>query len=291
MERLRTLVAGWFSFADGHATAGDVIARDLVCDWLSDANQPFDIAFAEPFDGNVRWTEVDPARYGQVIFVCGPFEKRDWLEIPFVRKFENARLVGINLSMPLPLADWNPFDLLIERDSDQRTRPDVVFHAPSRIVPVVGVCLVEPYEAADTVGAERAIRRLLGTREVACVSIDTRLDENGAGLRTAPEIESLIARMDVVVTTRLHGLVLALKNGVPALAIDAEPGGAKILRQARHIGWREVFVVDDLDDDALRRSLGFCLSDAGRLHARECGERAQAHWREEVGAIIERLTL
>jgi hypothetical protein len=67
----------------------------------------------------------------------------------------------------------------------------------------VGEYLVEPYEAADTDGVERAIRRLLGRRESrACRS--TRGSCNGAGLRTAPEIESLIARMDVVVTTRLH---------------------------------------------------------------------------------------
>lgn len=38
----------------------------------------------------------------------------------------------------------------------------------------------------------------------------------------------MLRRLDVVVTTRLHGLVLALKNGVPALAVDpvaAAPGG------------------------------------------------------------------
>ena len=55
---------------------------------------------------------------------------------------------------------------------------------------------------------------------MAVVAIDTRLDANRTGLRTPAQVESLIARTDVVVTTRLHGLVLALKNGVPAVAID-----------------------------------------------------------------------
>ena len=49
-------------------------------------------------------------------------------------------------------------------------------------------------------------------------------------LRTAEEVESLIARMDVVLTTRLHGLVLALKHGVPVVAIDPIAGGAKLRR-------------------------------------------------------------
>lgn len=50
-------------------------------------------------------------------------------------------------------------------------------------------------------------------------------------------------RMDAVVTTRLHGMVFALKN-VPALAVDPIRGGAKILRQAEAIGWPVVFVAD-----------------------------------------------
>ncbi len=43
--------------------------------------------------------------------------------------------------------------------------------------------------------------------------------------------------MDIVVTTRLHGMVLALKNGVPAIAVDPIVGGAKITQQARAINW------------------------------------------------------
>ena len=52
------------------------------------------------------------------------------------------------------------------------------------------------------------------------MQIDTRLDvPNNSGLRTPAEIESLIAAMDVMVTTRLHGTVLALRNGVPAIPL------------------------------------------------------------------------
>ena len=36
----------------------------------------------------------------------------------------------------------------------------------------------------------------------------------------------LVSRLEVVVTTRLHGLVLALRAGVPALAIDPAAGRA-----------------------------------------------------------------
>jgi polysaccharide pyruvyl transferase WcaK-like protein len=55
-------------------------------------------------------------------------------------------------------------------------------------------------------------------------------------LRTPREVEALIARMDVVITTRLHRTVPALKNGVPAVAINSVSGGAKIKRQAEALG-------------------------------------------------------
>jgi polysaccharide pyruvyl transferase WcaK-like protein len=116
---------------------------------------------------------------------------------------------------------------------------------------------------------------------MAVVTIDTRLDTNATGLRTSTEVESLIARMEVVVTTRLHGTVFALKNAVPVIAIDPIVGGAKIRRQAETIGWPIVFTADGLTDEALRQAFDFCLTEAARVKARECGERA-AKMVEEV---------
>ncbi|CAA9395636.1 MAG: hypothetical protein AVDCRST_MAG93-9957, partial [uncultured Chloroflexia bacterium] len=141
-------------------------------------------------------------------------------------------------------------------------------------VPVVGVCLVEDYDGAQVAEANRVLERLIASREMAVVPIDTRLDENAVGLRTAAEIESLIARLDVMLTTRLHGTVLALKHGVPAIVIDPEVGGAKLLRQGQTIGWPFVFPINAVSDDALQSALAYCLSDEGRAAACACSERA-----------------
>jgi polysaccharide pyruvyl transferase WcaK-like protein len=124
--------------------------------------------------------------------------------------------------------------------------------------------------------ANEAINRLVNSREMAVVEIDTRLDAHSTNhLRSAGEIESLIARVEVLLTTRLHGLVLALKNGVPAIAIDPEPGGAKIRRQAELLGWPTSFVVDELDDQALQEAFQYCLTDESRAKAQQCREHAQ----------------
>jgi hypothetical protein len=124
---------------------------------------------------------------------------------------------------------------------------------------------------------------------VAVVQIDTRLDENSTSLRSAAEIESLIGRVDVLVTTRLHGTVLALKNGVPVLAIDPEAGGAKIRRQAQTVGWPVLFTVENLSDETLRRAFDFCLTAEARAVARRCGDQAankvETMGREFVAAL------
>lgn len=265
----KTLLAGWFSFEWGHATAGDLLAGDVTCEWLEHAGCSYDVALAPPFRGGVDWRSVDPQSYSNVVFVCGPFENGK-LESEFLGRFADCNVIGLDLSMLVPLDVWNPFDTLLERDSSAGVRPDVVFLSDQARVPVVGVVLVESYPAGATQVANAAIRRLVSSREVSVVPIDTRLDTNDTGLRSSAEIESLIARMDLVVTTRLHGTVLALKNGVPAIAIDPEVGGAKIRRQAEKIGWPVVFNVDDLTDEKLQEAFDYCLNEDARAKAREC---------------------
>ena len=274
------LVAGWFSFEQMGATAGDLLAKDMVCGWLGKAGRRFDVAYAAPFAGGVDWREVDPDDYHDVVFVCGPFGNGEPV-VPFLEKFAGRPLYGVNLTMLDRLENWNPFDRLWERDSDRAVRPDVTYlTGDSRRVPVVGVILIHPQEEYGRRDrheeAHAAIRRVLDEREVAAVPIDTRLDENTTGLRTPAEVDSLIARMDMVVTTRLHGTVLALKNGVPALAVDPIDGGAKITRQAGVVGWPVLHNVGSLDHQALLRDFDYCLTEAAGAQARACRDLAVA---------------
>lgn len=275
---MRCLVAGWFSFEQMGATAGDLLAKDLVCGWLNRAGYPYDVAYAPPFEGGVDWRAVEPDGYTAVTFVCGPFGNGEPL-VAFLARFSGRPLYGVNLTMLESLGTWNPFERLWERDSDRAVRPDVVYlTGDSRRVPIVGVILIHPqkeYGRRDRhVEAHAAIRRVLEVREVAAVPIDTRLDQNLTGLRTPAEVDSLIAKMDMVFTTRLHGTVLALKNGVPALAVDPIDGGAKITRQMKVVGWPALHNVESLDPEALLRDFDFCLTDDARIRALECRERA-----------------
>lgn len=275
---MKVLIAGWFSFKDMGATAGDLICRDLVSDWLTSAGIDCDLAVAPPFTGGVDWDQVAADAYTHVIFVCGPFGN-GWPVSDFLHKFQSCGLIGLNLTMLDRLENWNPFDLLIERDSDVTVRPDMSLLAKPKRVPIVGLILADRQkeygERALHDLANSVIDRLLDSREAAVVKIDTRLDPNRTGLRSASEVESLIARMDVVVTTRLHGTVLALKNGVPALAIDPIAGGHKVQRQASRLGWPLCFLADQTDERELANAFDFCLTESARLQARDCSQRAR----------------
>ncbi len=272
-------MAGWFSFERMGATAGDLLARDVVCRWLREGGVPHDVALAPPFRGGVDWRTVDPRAYRHVVFVCGPFGN-GWPLTEFLPRFAGCRLVGLDLSMLQPLEDWNPFDLLLERDSSREARPDVAFLSEGPLVPVAGLVRVHPQEEYGGRGgheeADGLVDALLASAELAVIPIDTRLDENATGLQTAAEVESAIARVDVVVTTRLHGLVLALKNGVPALAVDPIRGGAKICRQAEALGWPYAFAVDAASPAALREALEQCLRPEAALRASAVAARARA---------------
>jgi len=273
----RALVAGWFSFTGTGATVGDLMAKTVVCSWLERAGVPYDVAIAPPFGTGVEWRAVDPDRYTHVVFVCGPFFRSNLL-----RRFERSRLVGVNLSMIEPVDAWNPFDLLLERDSEQTVRPDIAFAAPSDTVPVVGFAPL-PAPDADrgrerSEVANRMLRVLLASRDVAVVPLDTRLEEREDGFSASPAaIESMIRKVDVVVTARLHGLVLALRNGVPALALDPVDGGGKIMRQAAAVGWPAAMHMGEADGRRLDEAFDFCLSDEAAVLARDRGADAAMH--------------
>ncbi|HET9810921.1 MAG TPA: polysaccharide pyruvyl transferase family protein [Sphingomicrobium sp.] len=271
----KAVIAGWFSYAYGHATAGDLLARDIVREWLDELGIAHVTAVAPPFTEGAALDSIDPAEFTHAFFVCGPFG-RGPLEADFLGRFAGCRLIGLNLSLDYDPDQWRPFDFVIERDSLASANPDLVFASRAALPPVVGVCLREAHPDVDVGTANLAIGRLLVRHEAARVPIETRLDANGTGLRSRGEIEALIGRMDIVVTTRLHGVVLALKNGVPALAVDSVPGGGKVSQQCATIGWPNVLRLDELDDERLDRAYEFALSQAARRLARKSTERGRA---------------
>ena len=172
------------------------------------------------------------------------------------------------------------FDAVLARDGDGPGRPDLSLGAPDARVPIVAAVLAHDqpeYGEAGAHGAANAlVTSLLGAADVAPLPVDTRLDpRDGLACATAAQLESVLARADAVVTTRLHGLVLALRAGVPALALDPIAGGAKVTAQAAALGWPAARIVDSTHAADLRALLDWCLGDEARAQAGAAARRGE----------------
>lgn len=273
----RALVGGFFSFDGKATTAGDLLACQVATDWLRRAGVEFDVALAPKYGEGVDWESVDPASYSHVIWVCGPMTKGP-RQTAFRERFGDARLVALDVSVLDELGDWSPYDAVVERDSASTARPDISVLSQAQPAPVVGLCVISSQREYAERGRHEAVAeafgRLIDSRPMAVVKVDTTIKPGKPGRRHPAEVEGLLSHVDVVLTNRLHGLVLAIKHGVPAVAVDSVAEGAKVRRQAEAIEWPVILAGESLTDAELARAFEWCLTEEARAAAREARQRA-----------------
>ena len=270
---MRVLVTGWFSFRHGEATAGDVLSLRAVAEVLRAAGVPYEVAWSRGFrsDG-VDLDHAGADTYTHLVFVCGPLHGEQIEALH--RQFATCRRIAVGVSV-VDSADpaVTGFHRIVPRDApDVPAQVDLAALPSTDPVPVVAVVLAHRQREYGDRGRIDAVSdtvtRWLGDQDCARIPVDTRLDAHDwRHGRTPDQIASLFARMDAVVTTRLHGLVLALKHGVPALAVDPVTGGGKVTAQAQAWGWPAILQPDQLHNEALQRWWDWCLSQAGRKAA------------------------
>ena len=235
----RALVVGWPSFVDGIASAGDVLGMEAAREELQQAGLPCDMALSPVFRPEaLRLEDAEPARYTHLVFACGPLHGQQVADLH--TRYAHCRRVAVGTSVidPDDPAAAGFHAILAWDGDDAEPQGDLALNPRSTLLPVAGVILADTQPEygtrshGDQAGAD-LIRWLRGW-DCALVPLDTRLDREDWRLPYRPdELEAVIRRLDLLVTTRLHGLVLALKNGVPALVVDPVADGAKVTGQAR----------------------------------------------------------
>ena len=271
----RALLTGHFS------TIGDIECLETVQRWLDEIDMPYDKA---PFSESVRaklpgarnLADIDPGVYTHLVMICGPVWKEQLEELRFdLTRFRHCVRIGVNLTLIMPIESWNPFDVLIERDSDRVTRPDLTLLVDTKSVPVVvGRCMVR--KQASYAGKERhedarkLFDDLIRRHDFAAIDLDTRWYRDDNGLRTPAHFLSALKRIDLLLTNRLHGMVYALKAGVPVVAIDAIEGGAKVSAQAEAIGWPQCLPIETATPERLDAAVDWCLSPSARNAVSSC---------------------
>jgi hypothetical protein len=267
----RAALMGYFS------TFGDLECLEIVHNELKAANIPCDIIpyshqIARAISGSILPADCDPDIYSHLIVICGPCSRETFPAAGIdLRHFGHCLRIGVNLTMISPVDQWNPFNILIERDSDKETRPDLSLLAPAGgTLPVLGLILApsqDEYGARQLhERAESIFEQWLRQTDVAVVNLDTRWPHfrNSSGLGSASELFSVIQRLDLVLTTRMHGMLYGLKAGRPVIAVDPISGGDKVLAQARTLNWPAVITADELSPAWLEEKIAWCLSAEGR---------------------------
>ncbi|MEU1710411.1 polysaccharide pyruvyl transferase family protein [Streptomyces sp. NPDC005706] len=282
--RGRLLLAGWFSFLHGEVTAGDVLALDRVRDVLGRAGIAHDVAWSPGFrPGALHLEDVRPEAYSHVVFVCGPVHGRQVEELH--ERFSHCVRIAVGTSVvDRDSPAVTGFHVVLARDAfDTEPGRDLAARAPALPPrPVAGTVLTHGqheygHKRRHEEVAERLGDWLLG-KDCARLELDTRLDTRDWRLCATPaQLESVLSRLDLVVTDRLHGLVLALRAGVPALAVDPVEGGAKVTAQARACDWPALVAAERMNQGALERWWDWCLT-YGRAQA----QRIAAEFREGV---------
>ncbi|MET9172362.1 MULTISPECIES: polysaccharide pyruvyl transferase family protein [Streptomyces] len=267
----RTLIAGWFSLRHGEATAGDVLAERQVAAALTAAGVRHDTAWSPGFrPGALSLDAVRPEEYDTLLFVCGPVHGPQVASLH--ARFGSCRRLAVGVSVVDP-ADpaATGFHEIVPRDgTDAPARPDLAAGAPAGPPPpVAGVILTHGQgEYGRRRRHEEVTARItdwLAGKDCARVPVDTRLATDDWRLcATGEQFLSLVSRLDLVVTTRLHGLVLSLRTGTPVIAVDPVAGGAKLTAQARALSWPALLHPGTLTPAALDHWWEWALSERGR---------------------------
>ncbi|MFK0119904.1 polysaccharide pyruvyl transferase family protein [Streptomyces sp. NPDC090994] len=297
-------MTGWFSFLHGEATAGDVLALERVEAVLRAAGQAYDVVWSPGFRADGTHVEdVDPAAYTHLVFVCGPVHGPQVEELH--QRFAHCVRIAVGVSVVDPAsAAVTGFHQVLARDAPTaEPTTDLAARAPAPTAPpVVGVILT--HGQREYGGRRRhaevaeAVTGWLSGKDCARLELETRLDTHDWRLCATPaQLEAVLARLDLVVTDRLHGLVLALRSGVPALAVDPVAGGAKVTAQAHACGWPALVPAENPETGEpgtrksgtresgtreLERWWAWCLGDDGRQAARRIGAAFRAGGRADA---------
>lgn len=289
------LLAWWGALARGGETIGDLYALENVARQLTRAGRSVVVATDTAYqalDGfaQVNWRECNAADYSALAFVCGPVIGDSPEFRGLVSKFDGIHKVGIGVSV-LPATSpshWQPFDAMFARDGDDRggaqfgdlcgfaLQPPKAPVNPSVKAPRIGMCLrgaQREYGEAVSLHAQAndMLSQVASRLEGSVVELDTRLHKR---VDAANDILAAFSACDVILTTRMHGALLALACGVPFLAIDQVAGGAKVSAVVGQTGWPLVHRADRLPAQSVVAQVANELVDASVQEAlRDAQER------------------
>ena len=256
------LLVAWYGSFDGHGTIGDLLAMQSVVTHL--VGLGYNVSHASAGDvkvvgsRHVDWQAVSRGDLDILIFVGGPILKHHSETQGLFRRFDGIPRIGVSVSLfPADHVNHlNPFDDVLAREGKPERFEDVAIIAPACTYrPVrtgsgratIGIALrgqqqeygrdICLWERTEQIALEAAntVSQQLGGR---IVMIENHLRRSGL---PQEGIEAQYAECDLVITSRFHGAMMALRHLVPFIAIDQIQGGAKVRNLVGATHWPHVY--------------------------------------------------
>lgn len=266
---MKALLIGWFSSDLGTATTGDLLAMENVADRLSQSGvDTYALGTSVP-GFRVRWVTIsDAMQFDIAIWICGPLAGTFPLDLR--TKVSCNRWIAVNVSDVGQDHVTRAFDAVWWRDSASQHSADLALRqVRTHDLDSVGLLFVGPqkeYAIDHSLLVSRVIdewKRL--TRRV-WINLDTRFPANSVGQDHPLAIASQIGSVSALITTRLHGAVIASALGVPVLPIDQIPGGGKLSVQLDLLGIRPL-MVEGLNAHTLENEVTAIIGTAPPSHS------------------------
>lgn len=282
--KMKILVT-WYGSFKNNGTIGDYLAVKSLTHFLDTKKYDFDCACYKHFDGLkgniVSLDTINDKEYTVIIFCCGPILKiHENLNKLFTR-FETITKIGIGVSLfPKDHFNYyNPFDFVLARENGEKTYEDIAILAPKdvqqkkhiRKVSKVGLILRNSqaeyglenckWEQANSILFKLAHFITKNSKKTLFKSlwyyfnkrillIDNHLETSGL---TPTQIESLYNDCDIILTTRFHGAILSIRNGIPVIAIDQILSGGKVFNMVHDTGYPFVWKVNEVNPEELEK--------------------------------------
>ncbi len=262
----KIIIAWWGSIELG-PTIGDQLAVDAVVSWLSQYSCQISVASALPYfhkkAKTVHWSEIDPKNYDTFVFVCGPlvFDYPQFSEL--IKRFLCCRRIAVGVSILDPKANElkELFDHIVARDGLLPETFDLALAAkrwtsfprllPKKKISRVGVILrgeqTEYQAACFHENAQKMIEKTLKILSLEGFYFDT-VFKPGYGVR---EVLKNYDKVDLILTTRMHGTLFAIGKGIPVIAIDQIKSGKKVSAITQKIQWPYLFEAENLTSEQL----------------------------------------
>lgn len=302
----RVLVTWYGSF--GHGTIGDLRSMESVVTHLHAlghrVSHATDLDVEIPGSHRVDWRTVDPVFFDCVLFVCGPILRSHIESSRLFSRFSSSRIAGVGVSLfsPDDFNYYNPFQAVFARQGADKDYGDVAIVAPTPLKterlwrkrnPRIGIvlrgkqaeygvelCLWAETETLVLRTAWAATRNIQG--EI------TAIENHLVHSRESPDkIEQHYAECDLILTSRFHGAIEALRSGVPFIAIDQIKGGGKVMKLLSRLGWRHVYKVEDVNLDAIAQAASSLLRDPMRPQLLEARSEAISRANETLQSLSE----